>query len=117
MQAPARESGGAPSEQEELMEANGTPLRLMNVALGPGSDAHRHAPKPHHAPTHKPASNDLAPGFHPQPSWNLTDFGGPTIAELTFVNRYVGGVSAWSQQDMTNIDQALSSAMSDAGLQ
>jgi hypothetical protein len=89
----------------------------MNVVLGPGSAAHRHAPKAHHAPTHKPASHDLAPGFQPQPSWNLTDFGGPTIADLTFVNRYVGGAGAWSPQDMTNIDRALASAMSDAALQ
>ena len=33
------------------------------------------------------------------------------------MNRYVGGAAAWVAQDMTNIDHALSSAMSDASLQ
>jgi hypothetical protein len=89
----------------------------MNVVLGPGSTAHRHAPNGRPALVTEPPSDALAPGFEPQPSWNLTNFGGPTIAELTFVNRYAGGAAAWSQQDMAHIDGALSSAMSDAGLQ
>ena len=91
--------------------------RLMNVVLGPDSEAHRHVPRPRPEPANQPASAELAPGFQPQPSWNLTNFGGPTIADLTFVNRYVGGSAAWVAGDMTNIDRALSSAMSDAGLQ
>ena len=100
------------------MQENGASPRLMNVVLGPESAAHRHAPRPrHHQPSGEPASGDLAPGFQPRPSWNLTDFGGPTIADLTFVNRYVGGVAAWADQDVTNIDHALSSAMSDAALE
>lgn len=99
------------------MEDSADQTRLMNVVLSPGSEAHRHAPKPRQQPSDAPASGDLAPGFQPQPSWNLTDFGGPTIAELTFVNRYVGGATAWAADDMSNIDHALSSAMSDAGLE
>src|SRR5947209_18154100 len=103
------------------MEESAPQPRLMNVVLGPGSEAHRHAPRPrhhrtHHHPSGGAAGGDLAPGFQPEPSWNLTNFGGPTIADLTFVNRYVGGAAAWSAGDMTNIDQALSSAMSDGGL-
>src|SRR5947209_19872837 len=98
------------------MTDGGTPTRLMNVVLGPASGAHRHVSRPSPQPSRGPASHDLAPGFQPQPSWNLTDFGGPTIADLTFVNRYAGGAAAWARGDMTNIDQALSKAMSDAGL-
>jgi hypothetical protein len=91
--------------------------RALNVVLGPGSRAHRHVPRPTARPSSDVASAQLAPGFTPQPSWNLTNHGGPTIAELTFVNRYVGGAAAWSADDQRQIDQALSQAMSDAGLQ
>lgn len=98
------------------MTENGT-ARLLNVVLGPESEAHRHVRRPTRQPAGTPSSHDLAPGFQPQPAWNLTDFRGPTIADLTFVNRYVGGAAAWSQQDMSEIDQALSGAMSDAALQ
>ena len=85
--------------------------RLLNVVLAPGSAAHRGAPAP------QPPSSSLAPGFQPQPAWNLTNSGGPTIADLTFVNRYVGGAANWQPSDMASIDGALSRAMSDAGLQ
>ena len=33
----------------------------------------------------------LAAGFPPQPSLNMTFFGGKTIADLVFVNHYLGG--------------------------
>jgi hypothetical protein len=47
----------------------------------------------------------------------LTNFGGPTISALNFVNRYIGGSAAWSGSDMSSIDQALSAAMSDSKLE
>jgi hypothetical protein len=59
----------------------------------------------------------LAAGYQPMPQWNLTDGGGRTIADLTFVNRYLGGAGAWSAGDMQSIDGALASALSDSGLQ
>ncbi|MGH2867056.1 MAG: hypothetical protein ACRDNK_05730 [Solirubrobacteraceae bacterium] len=95
--------------------------RALNVVLSPESEAHRqvrrqHTPARPQAAGAKP-SRHLAPGFQPQPSWNLTNFGGPTISSLTFVNRYVGGTAAWSTSDMTNIDNALSAALSDSGLE
>jgi hypothetical protein len=62
-------------------------------------------------------SPHLAQGFQPQPDWNLTNHGGPTIAQLTFVNRYIGGTGVWASSDMASIDAALSAAMSDAGLE
>ncbi|MGZ6617388.1 MAG: hypothetical protein ACXVFQ_23565 [Solirubrobacteraceae bacterium] len=91
--------------------------RLLNVVLGPGSRAHNQVSRPTASDGAVGGSDDLAPGFRPQPDWNLKDFGGPTAAELTFVNRYVGGSAEWAADDMTNIDQAMSSAMSDPGLQ
>jgi hypothetical protein len=91
--------------------------RRFNVVLGPGSPAQLAAPSPVAGAVAAARSPNLAPGFQPQPTWNLTDFGGPTIAELTFVNRYIGGATAWSASDQQSIDGALSAALSDPGLQ
>jgi hypothetical protein len=101
----------------ETMGASNPTLRTLNVVLAPGSPAHRAIAPPAPAPTDEARSGDLAPGFSPQPSWNLVDNGGPTIAELTFINCYVGAAGEWAAGDMSNIDSALSAAMSDAGLE
>ena len=99
------------------MGATGSDGRRLNVVVGPGSSTHRAISSASLSAATAGGSGDLAPGFQPQTDWNLRDFGGPTIAELTFVNRYVGGSASWSADDMTNIDRALSSAMSDPGLE
>ena len=99
------------------MRAMNPSVRALNVVLGPGSTAHRHAVNPAQQPTNGPRSDDLAPGFRPQPSWNLVNNGGPTIAQLTFVNCYVGASGGYSSDDMRQIDAALSRAMSDPDLQ
>jgi len=93
--------------------------RLLNVVLKPGSRAHRHAPQPRDGtPVGGGApSPNLAAGFQPQPDWNLSNSGGPTIADLTFVDRYIGGEAAWAAADMQSIDGALSAAFSDTGLE
>lgn len=91
--------------------------RLLNVVVEPESRTHRAVPHPHAQPSGGTRSGDLAEGFQPQPSWNLTDFGGPTIVDLTFVNRYVGGAAHWSADDMSQIDQALSNAFHDQRLE
>jgi len=92
-------------------------VRLLNVVLAPGSEALTAVEPPSISDEAARASDDLAPGFTPQPSWNLKDFRGPTIADLTFVNRYVGGAAVWSADDMKQIDQALENAMTDPALQ
>jgi hypothetical protein len=96
----------------------GTPsTRALNVVLGPDSEAHRRVRPTRPAPSGQQPSAHLAPGFQPQPAWNLVDSGGKTISDLVFVNRYVGPAGAWSGADMASIDSALSKAMSDANLQ
>ena len=47
----------------------------------------------------------------------MTFFGGKTIADLVFVNHYLGGEGAWDAADIASIDAALAKAMSDSGLQ
>jgi hypothetical protein len=93
------------------------PRRLMNVSLLAGSPAQRayHDRAGLSLPAITP--DQLAPGFQPQPALNLTNHGGRTITDLVFVNQYLGGPSAWVASDITQIDGALSKALSDAGLQ
>ena len=57
----------------------------------------------------------IAPGFKPDPSYDLKFYGGKTIQNLSFTNIYLGA-GKWSASDMTNIDTALSGAMSDSAL-
>jgi hypothetical protein len=59
---------------------------------------------------------DLANGFTPTPRQDLVFHGGKTIRSLTYTNLYVGGDAAWVANDRTNIDHALSAAMTDAHL-
>jgi hypothetical protein len=107
----------ATTNRGEVVSHTAVSERMLNVALAPESATHRHLHHPRPQSGGGQPSAHLATGFQPQHSWNLTSSGGPTIAQLTFVNRYVGGAAAWSPPDMTSIDGALSAAMSDAGLQ
>lgn len=92
-------------------------MRRLNVALAPESAAHRAVEPPAPQPSQKAASSKLAPGFEPLPDWDMTPGGGNTIADLVYVNRYVGKAGAWAEGDVTNIDRALEAAMSDEALQ
>ncbi|MFB7666355.1 hypothetical protein ACFC1R_20775 [Kitasatospora sp. NPDC056138] len=56
-------------------------------------------------------------GFREIPKWDLKDHKGRKIADLVFVNRFVGGAAAWAKADMDHIDQALAAAMTDSTLQ
>ncbi len=91
--------------------------RTMNVVLEPGSAAHRATKPPKPKAPHGGAPGELAPGFAPQPDWNLTPGRGRTIGDLVFVNRYLGAAGAWAADDMARIDDALDVAMSDKALQ
>lgn len=90
--------------------------RTLNVALAPGSAAH-HATRPPHPKAGAGQKPHLAPGFTPQPGWNLREGQGRTIKDLVFVNRYAGPAGAWDAQDMSDIDVSLDAAMTDAALQ
>ena len=108
--------------------------RFLNVSLLPGSRAHRayHAqassrppgtapscpapgcPAPPRSAPPRSAPPRSAP---PRSAPRLQFFGGKTIADLVYVNRYLGGADAWDPADRASIDAALAKAMSDHALQ
>src|SRR2546423_4670878 len=70
--------------------AEAVALRPLNVALSPGSPA-----LSAYAQRAGLSDEALAKGFAPQPGLDLTFRGGRTIADLAFVNCYLGGDTAW----------------------
>ena len=99
-------------------------LRLLNVALSPGSAAHdATGPPAQAADVTEPSTPTAVSGgvpartLVPRAKWNLTAGAGRTIADLVFVNRYVGEEGTWASSDIANIDRALEAAMSDQTLQ
>ena len=87
------------------------PRRPMNVYVRRGSSAEKAFRKRAGSPSPKA----IAPGIPPTPDHDLKYQGGKTIQDLRFMNFYVGG-DAWDKGDITNIDKALSEAMSDQDL-
>ncbi|WP_104819837.1 hypothetical protein [Kitasatospora sp. MMS16-BH015] len=97
-------------------------IRPLNVVVRPGSKLHRAYAEQRAALTPNTAATATAAtttpdGFHPRPQWDLKPHGGRTIADLVFVNRFLGGAAAWDKRDVDNIDLTLEAAMSDPTLQ
>jgi len=88
-----------------------TARRPLNVSFRRGSSAERVFRKR----AGLPSTGALAPGEKPTPSHDLHFHGGKTIADLHFLNFYVGG-NAWPASDILNIDKSLASALSDVNL-
>jgi hypothetical protein len=78
------------------------PDRLLNVSLLAGSPAHR---------AYQARVGSGGSGL------NLRFCGGKTIADLVFVNHYLGGAGAWAAADTASIDATLAKAMTDNDLQ
>src|SRR3954469_14758926 len=94
------------------MEAYRMDFRPLNVTLAPRSRA-----LAAYAARAGVSAEALAAGFDPRPDLDMTFRGGRTVADLSFVNLYLGGAAAWDASDRTNIDAALSAAFSDEGLE
>jgi hypothetical protein len=91
--------------------------RFLNVSLLPGSQA-QHAYYARSGPAAvAPVPGTPAAGCASGPPLHLRFFGGKTIADLVYVNRYLGGPGAWDPADRASIDAALVKAMSDCALQ
>ncbi|MEH2327005.1 MAG: hypothetical protein V7K32_26255 [Nostoc sp.] len=66
--------------------------------------------------TYKAENGEILGNFSPSPSYDLVYRGGKTIANLNFVNIYLGGSQSWDNSDIQNIDWSLKEAMSDPRL-
>jgi hypothetical protein len=96
------------------IKTSAPPRRIMKVYVKSGSKAEklrnpfslRRAPRP----------EELAPGLPPAPEHDLRFRGGRTIAQLSYLNFFVGGAASWMQSDVDSINQALAAAMADASL-
>jgi hypothetical protein len=86
--------------------------RPLNVVLRHGSPAHSA-----YAAWAGTSLEARALGFRSDKKDNLKNFGGHTITDLVFTNRYLGGAAAWKASDIASIDQALDEALSDSGLE
>src|SRR5215831_8132471 len=58
----------------------------------------------------------LAPGLKATPKQDLIFHGGKTIQNLSYLNCYVAGQTAWAASDIQKIDHGLAAAMSDRKL-
>lgn len=58
----------------------------------------------------------LAPGIAASPLHDLIFHGGKTVPQMQFQNLFVGGAAAWVENDITLIDRAIATAMSDVRL-
>jgi hypothetical protein len=64
----------------------------------------------------RPQVGELAPGLPPAPEHDLRFRGGRTIAQLSYLNFFVGGTASWMQSDVDSVNQALAGAMADPSL-
>ncbi|MEV6111228.1 hypothetical protein AB0L59_01620 [Streptomyces sp. NPDC052109] len=105
-----------PEREPVAIHSENGEIRPLNVVMSPKSPvAQAYARRACEAEASTaPVMSD---GFRVLPKWDLVHFGGKTIADLVFVNRYVGGEGAWDRRDIQNIDAALAAAMSDSRLQ
>ena len=85
--------------------------RPLNVSFRHGSPSERIFRQR----TGLPVAAAIAPGVKATPAHDLRFHGGKTIAQLHFMNFYVGA-DVWPPDDVTNIDKSLAAAMADAHL-
>ena len=85
------------------------PLNIVARTREPGLSTGKAQPQ-------NEATGTIAAGILPSPDHDLINNGGKTIAALSYTNIYVSGDTAWDPNDRSNIDSALSAAMSDQDL-
>ena len=96
----------------QLIDGRSIPY-MTHASLVPGTGGAKSRKLTVSSMAASPQSGALANGLPPSPQEDLRYRGGRTIRDLTFINIYVGGQSAWDPNDWRNIDKALAAAMSD----
>jgi hypothetical protein len=91
-------------------------FRPLNVVAAPGSPAGERNRRWLDGVDAAALFEQIAPGFRPDATLDLVNFGGRTIKDLTFTNLYVGGEAAWRAEDRKHIDDALAAALADVQL-
>ncbi len=104
---------GLPRSAHENRSALGRPMR-STVRGGSRAEYLQHESAG--MPEHVPNSAERVGSAPSTPSEDLKYRGGRTIQNLSFVNLYVGGNSAWQKSDIESIDRAISAAMADRNL-
>src|SRR5262245_42534128 len=101
-----------------MKKAGYTQFRPMRVQVKAGSYAEKAYLKGAGLPGNPlPLPKALAAGIAPSPARDLLFHGGKTVPEMQFKNLFVGGEPAWQESDITLIDRAISTAMSDQRLE
>jgi hypothetical protein len=92
----------------------------VNVVTDSTNSVHTNAAQAihhrHHSKIHTAITGTLEAGVPATPQHNLVYNGGKTIANLSYVNLYLGDQASWQQSDINSIDSSLSAAMSDRRL-
>src|SRR5882757_6117184 len=92
-------------------------LYPMKVQLRPNSKAETYYHSDRGLPgSAMPMPKAIAGGIDPTPLNDLIYHGGKVVANMHYKNFYLGGNTAWVEQDVASIDTALSAAMRDANL-
>ena len=104
---------GLPRSAQENRSRHGRPMR--STVQG-GSRAEHLQRESAGLPGRVPDSAERVGSAPSTPSEDLKYRGGRTIQNLSFVNLYVGGNSAWQKSDIESIDRAISAAMADRNL-
>ncbi len=81
----------------------------LKVVIRPNSEAQKHF-------LGVASHESIAAGIQPNSAYDLYYRGGKLLPNLQFTIFYVGGSQVWQNSDRTNIDNALSAAMSDTNL-
>jgi hypothetical protein len=102
------------TKHADMKRSPATRVKIMKVYARPGSDAEKlRNPRLHRAAARP---DELAPGLQPTPEHDLKFRGGRTIAQLSYLNFFVGGAGSWTQSDVDSVNQALAGAMADPSL-
>jgi hypothetical protein len=94
-----------------MATSRGTRIRPMNVVVAPGSPAeatYRRRREAHAAA--------IEPGFPPLAQLDMHNFEGKSMQDMSYVNHFVGELTAWDAADIQRIEAALAGAMTDTNL-